>query len=80
MTTLTIRNLPEKTRNALKLRAKRNARSTEAEVRAILEEAVKPPKSQKGLGTALRELGEKYGPFDIEIVRDKTPARYVKFE
>jgi plasmid stability protein len=35
--TLTIRNLPEATRRALKERAARNNRSMEAEVRAILE-------------------------------------------
>jgi antitoxin FitA len=38
--TLTIRNLPEATRRALKERAARNNRSMEAEVRAILEGAV----------------------------------------
>lgn len=40
MATLTIRNLPEKTRRALKARAAHNNRSMEAEVRDILEAAV----------------------------------------
>lgn len=40
MPTITVRNLPETTRQALKERAARNNRSMEAEVRAILEETV----------------------------------------
>lgn len=40
MATLTIRNLPEDTKRALKERAARHDRSMEAEVREILYEAV----------------------------------------
>jgi plasmid stability protein len=40
MATLTIRNLPEGVREKLRLRAASNGRSTEAEVRAMLAEAV----------------------------------------
>lgn len=40
MATLTVRNLSEATRRALKKRAAANSRSMEAEVRAILESAV----------------------------------------
>lgn len=39
MATLTVRNLSEQARAALKVRAARNNRSMEAEVRAILEDA-----------------------------------------
>jgi plasmid stability protein len=39
MATLTIRNLPEETRQALKQRAARHNRSMEAEARAILQGA-----------------------------------------
>lgn len=42
MATLTIRNLPDETRRALKLRAARNNRSMEAEARAILQGAAEP--------------------------------------
>lgn len=40
MATLTIRDLPESTRRALKARAAGNNRSMEAEVRSILQAAV----------------------------------------
>jgi plasmid stability protein len=42
MTAITIRNLPEETHRALRVRAVINSRSTEAEIRAILEDAVRP--------------------------------------
>jgi plasmid stability protein len=42
MATLTVRNLPEETRRALKSRAAAHNRSMEAEVRDILVDAVAP--------------------------------------
>ena len=42
MPAITVRNIPEKTHRALKLRAARNGRSTEAEIRMILQEPVLP--------------------------------------
>jgi antitoxin FitA len=78
MAAITVRNLKDEAHRALKARAKRNARSTEAELRAIIEEAVLPKKQAKGLGTTLYELGRKYGPLEFE--RDKTPMRVVKFD
>ena len=42
MTAVTVRNLSPETHRALKLRAATHARSTEAEIRAILDEAVQP--------------------------------------
>ena len=43
MATLTIRNLPDPVRNALRVRAAQRGRSVEAEVRAVLEESVRAP-------------------------------------
>src|SRR5260221_371045 len=42
MPVVTVRNLPEETHRALKVRAAEHGRSTEAEIREILEEAVRP--------------------------------------
>ena len=42
MAVLTVRNLPDEVHRALRVRAAQHGRSTEAEVRALLEEAVKP--------------------------------------
>ena len=42
MAMLTVRNLPDEVHRALKARAASRGHSTEAEVRAILADAVKP--------------------------------------
>lgn len=42
MAVLTVRNVPDEVHRALRQRAASRGRSTEAEVRAILEEAVRP--------------------------------------
>jgi plasmid stability protein len=56
MAQIIVRNIEDDVKENLKLRAKRNGRSTEEEVREILRNAVreKPPPS-KGLGTRIRE-------------------------
>jgi antitoxin FitA len=78
MAALVIRNLSPETHRALQARAARHGRSTEAEVRAILDEAVRPPDRVK-LGSALAALGRQLGGFDLEIARDKTPAEPIEF-
>ncbi len=77
MHAVTIRNLPDETHRALKQRAILHGKSTEAEIRAILEEAVRPV-GRVLLGTELAKLGRKYGP--LEFVRDSAPAEPADFE
>ena len=79
MAAVTIRRLADETHRALKMRAKANGRSTEAEMRAILDAAVRPEGRIK-VGTEMRKLVEKYGGFDLDIQRDQTPAGTVTFE
>jgi plasmid stability protein len=79
MAVLIVRNVPDAVHRALRLQAAKHGRSTEAEVRQILTDAVKPEKRVR-LGDALATLGRKIGltneDFDvIEQVRDKTPAK-----
>ena len=76
---LTVRNVPDDVHRALRTRAARHGRSTEAEVRAILAAAVKPS-DRVQLGDALAALGRKIGLSDEDVavferVRDKTPAK-----
>lgn len=88
MAAVTIRNLSDEAHRALKLRAAQHNRSTEAEMRAILEAAVRP-EGRLLLGTALsaasRELGLTNA--DIEALeqslnqgRDRRPAEPINFE
>jgi plasmid stability protein len=79
MPAVTIRNLPDATHRALKVRAARHGQSTEAEIRDILESAVKPPQRVR-LGSLLAEIGREAGGVDLDITRDKTPAEPVSFE
>ncbi len=79
MPAITVRNLPDEVHRALRVRAATHGRSTEAEIRTILEAAVKPEKRVK-LGSMLREIGREFGGVDLDIVRDKTPAEPPRFE
>ena len=79
MAALTIRKLSAETHRALRARAVRNGRSTEAEVRAILDDAVRPPDRVK-LGSALEDIGRSLAGLDLDIRRDKTPAKPIGFK
>lgn len=84
MATITIRNLPDEVHRALRVRAATHGRSTEAEIRDILETTVRPPDRLR-LGTALADLGRRVGLTDedfavLEQVRDKIPAEPMRFE
>ncbi len=83
MAMLTVRNLPEEVHRALRLRAARHERSTEAEVRAILEEAVRPQGRLK-LGAWLADIGQQVRLTDEEVAlinqRDPSASRPVRLE
>ena len=77
MPSVTIRKLPEATHRAIKLRAAQHGRSTEAEIRSILDAAVRP---QLGLGTALASIGQSLGGIELNLSRDTTPVAAAVFE
>lgn len=79
MASLVVRNLPEEAHRALKERAAANGRSMEAEARLILVETVNPP-SRVRLGTEIAALADRYGGFDIDVERDKSPIEQAVFE
>ncbi|HLM87306.1 MAG TPA: TraY domain-containing protein [Solirubrobacteraceae bacterium] len=66
MATLTIRGLDEATKARLRMRAARNARSMEAEVRAILEDALPNEPSPGGLGSRIHARFAAVGGIDLE--------------
>lgn len=73
MSAIVIRNLSPETHRALQARAAQHGRSTEAEARTILDEAVRPIERVK-LGSALAALASPLGGLDLDISRDQTPA------
>jgi len=74
MPAIVVRNLSPETHRALRVRARQHGRSTEAEIRAILDGAVRPT-SRMRLGSALAALAKPFGGLDLEITRDTTPAQ-----
>lgn len=84
MAILTIRNVPDDVHRALRVRAARHGRSTEAEVREILAAVVKPEERVR-VGDALAAIGRRIGLSDedvavFESVRDSTPAQPLNFD
>lgn len=79
MAVITVRNLPEEVHRALRVRAAQHGRSTEAEIRDVLEKSAKPEGRLK-LGTLLASIAREGGGLtDAEAeeftqLRDKVPA------
>jgi plasmid stability protein len=85
MANVHVRNLPDAVHRALRVRAAHHGRSTEAEIREILEAAVRPPERVK-LGSLLVSIAREAGGLtDDEAehfnqLRDKTPVEPIRFE
>jgi antitoxin FitA len=79
MAAVTIRNLTDETHRALKQRAAHHGRSTEAEIRAILEDAVRPAERLR-IGSELAAFGQDAGGLDLKIDRDPRPVEPADFE
>jgi len=84
MATVTVRNLPDAVHRALRVRAARHGRSTEAEIRSILEIVVHPPERVK-LGSLLLNIARDAGALSddeaehFRQLRDRTPAEPMVF-
>lgn len=84
MAAVTIRNISDETHRALRARAAHHGRSTEAEIREILDAAVRPSGRVK-LGSVLAAIGRDAGlsNSDVEALqqqRNRTPAEPMTFE
>lgn len=79
MAAVTVRNLSTEIHRALKVRAAHNGRSTEAEIRIILEEAVRP-KPRLKIGSELAAFGRRYGGIELNYKRDLRPIEPAEFE
>ena len=85
MASVNVRNLPDEVHRAIRIQAAHHGRSTEAEIRDILERAVKPEGRVK-LGSLLASIAREAGSLTdeehalLESARIKSPARAVSFE
>lgn len=75
MAALSIRDLDDEVKHRLHTRAARHGRSMEAEVRAILEEAVSEPEASGDLFTTLMDRFGDLGGVELELPARSTPAR-----
>lgn len=85
MPSITIDNVSDELQRALRRRAERHGRSTEAEIRDILEQAAKPeggPKLGSLLASIAREAGglTKAEAAQFDHLRDMTTAEPLTFE
>ena len=65
MSTITVRGLDENVIRALKVRAAREGRSMEAEVRGILTAAARSSDGERGFGTYLTEAFAGVGALEV---------------
>ena len=85
MANVNVRNLPDEVHRAIRIQAAHHGRSTEAEIRDILERAAKPEGRVK-LGSYLASIAREAGGLTAEEVvtfesaRIKSPARAAGFE
>ena len=79
MAAMSIRNLDERVMELLRIRAARHGRSMEAEVRAILTDAVREPADSAGLFTAVLDRFGVLGGVELELPERTEPARAVDF-
>ena len=80
MATLTIRGLDPVTHARLRVEAARHGRSMEAEVRAILTDAVTEPDDERGLVGALLDRFGELGGVDLDIPARATEVRAADFD
>lgn len=74
MTAITVRQLPDGTKQRLRMRAAAHGRSMEAEAREILVSALQPSRADLSWIQQLVEAGDEYGGVDLEIP-DRTSTR-----
>lgn len=75
MAALSIRNLDDKVKERLHVRAAGNGRSMEAEVRSILEDAVSDPTQSADLMRTLLDRFGEIGGVDLDLPERSNPPR-----
>ena len=80
MAAMSIRNLDERVMELLRIRAARHGRSMEAEVRAILVDAVRAPDEGPNLGQAIMARFCELGGIELEIPPRSGAPRAAEFD
>ncbi|GAA1152354.1 plasmid stabilization protein [Kribbella jejuensis] len=80
MAAITVRNLDDKVKHRLRVRAARHGRSMEAEARAIIVEAVGTEEEEQNLLQRLHERFAELGGVDLDIPPRNSKPRVVDFD
>jgi plasmid stability protein len=82
MATLTIRNVEPELRQRLRVRAARNGRSMEAELRHILKDVLRGDTEEQelNLAEAIRRLFEPFGGVELELPPRELVGPPVEFD
>jgi plasmid stability protein len=79
LSALSIRNLDDRVKERLRVRAARHGRSMEAEVRAILADAVAEPGDVPGLFQAIMDCFGELGGVELDLPPRSTRPRAAEF-
>ena len=77
---MSIRNLDERVMELLRIRAARHGRSMEAEVRAILVDAVREPDDGPNLGQAIMARFGELGGVELDLPPRTDAPRAARFD
>jgi len=80
MAVLTVRGLDDETKARLRVRAAQNGRSMEAEVRAVLQDALSEQSTLGGLGTRIDERFAAVGGVELDLPPCSETPRAAVFE
>lgn len=80
MTSLTIRNVDEATKQRLRIRAARHGVSMEEEVRRILKEALRPAEAPSRLGRRLRDRFDGLASEEFVVPRRHAPRSALQWD
>ena len=79
LSAMSIRNIDDRVKERLRVRAARHGRSMEAEVRAILTDAVTEPGESSGLAEAILDRFGKLGGVELDLPLRAAQARAAEF-
>lgn len=80
MAAVSIRGLDEEVKRRLRVRAARHGVSMEAEIRAILTDAVRKPGDSEGLMTAILDRFGAVGGVELDLPARSTTVRGADFD
>jgi plasmid stability protein len=81
MASITIRKLPENTKQRLRMRAARNGRSMEQEARELLETALSRKETEpENIGEAIHRIFARLGGVDLKIPPRRGTIREIRFK